>query len=65
MLCVPQAIPDYGSREVVLLCGSLTTCDPGDIFDTVKKLLRHKVRVRSPTLITSKAKEGPRHLGSC
>lgn len=41
-----RAIPEYGQREVVLLYGGLTTCDPGDVFETIKKLARHRVRVR-------------------
>jgi len=40
-----KAIPDYGNREVVLVYGSLTTCDPGDIFETLKKLVKARVRV--------------------
>lgn len=41
-----RAIPEYGHREVVLLYGALTTCDPADVFETIKKLVRHRVRVR-------------------
>ena len=40
-----KAIPEYGNREVVLLYGSLTTCDPNDIFETVRRLVKHKIRV--------------------
>jgi len=41
-----RSIPDYGKREVVIVYGSLSTCDPGDIFDTIKKLVKLKIRVR-------------------
>jgi hypothetical protein len=44
-----RAIPEYGQREVVLVYGSITTCDPADIFDTIAKLVKCKVRVRRLT----------------
>jgi transcription initiation factor TFIIH subunit 2 len=31
-------VPKYGSREIVLLFESLTTCDPGDIFATIDQV---------------------------
>lgn len=29
-------MPSHASREVLILLGSLTSCDPGDIDETVK-----------------------------
>ncbi|RKP07291.1 Ssl1-like-domain-containing protein [Thamnocephalis sphaerospora] len=37
-------VPTHGSREVLVLCGSLTTCDPGNIFDTIDRFKREKIR---------------------
>ncbi|KAI9595811.1 Ssl1-like-domain-containing protein [Syncephalis fuscata] len=37
-------VPPHGSREVLVLFGSLTTCDPGNIFDTIERYKREKVR---------------------
>eukprot|EP00466_Bigelowiella_natans_P016246 jgi/Bigna1/92557/estExt_fgenesh1_pm.C_310030 len=38
-------IPPYGSREILVVMGSLSTCDPGNIFETFKTLQEHKIRV--------------------
>jgi transcription initiation factor TFIIH subunit 2 len=38
-------VPSHGSREVLVVYGSLTTCDPGDIFDTIAQLKKEHVRV--------------------
>lgn len=37
-------MPSHVSREVLLLTGSLTTCDPGDIHTTVKTLAENNIR---------------------
>ncbi|KAJ2722528.1 hypothetical protein GGI07_003235 [Coemansia sp. Benny D115] len=37
--------PMHGSREIVAVVGSLTTCDPGDISQTLEALKRSEVRV--------------------
>lgn len=31
--------PSHASREVLLIMSSLTTCDPGDINETIKVIL--------------------------
>jgi hypothetical protein len=31
-----RQVPTHATREVVVIMGSLTTCDPGNIFDTIK-----------------------------
>ncbi|KAG2173579.1 hypothetical protein INT43_004997 [Umbelopsis isabellina] len=38
-------VPSHGSREVLVIYGSLTTCDPGDIYDTIATLKKENVRV--------------------
>lgn len=39
-------MPPYGSREIVLVCGALSTCDPGDlIVETLPRLKKAKIRV--------------------
>lgn len=37
-------IPNYGHREVIVLFSALSTCDPGDIMDSVKKC--HEANIR-------------------
>lgn len=39
-----QNIPQYGSREVVILASALSVVDPGDVFSTMKKLREAKIR---------------------
>lgn len=38
-------IPSHGSREVVIIFGALTTCDPGNIYETIENLKKENVRV--------------------
>ncbi|KAI8145246.1 Ssl1-like-domain-containing protein [Fennellomyces sp. T-0311] len=38
-------VPSHGSKEILLVFGALTTCDPTDIHDTVNLLQRENVRV--------------------
>ncbi|KAL1718875.1 Ssl1-like-domain-containing protein, partial [Schizophyllum commune] len=38
-------LPTHSSREILLIFGSLTTCDPGDIHDTLDTCVRQKIRV--------------------
>jgi len=38
-------MPPHTSREVLILFGSLTTCDPGDIKSVIKSLKENNVRV--------------------
>ncbi|KAI9831059.1 MAG: hypothetical protein M1826_003957 [Phylliscum demangeonii] len=37
--------PAHGTREVVVVLGALLSCDPGDIHQTVRALVRDRVRV--------------------
>ncbi|OMP09731.1 von Willebrand factor, type A [Corchorus olitorius] len=37
-------IPSYGHREVLILYSALTTCDPGDIMETIQKCKKSKIR---------------------
>jgi len=34
-------MPGHASREVLIVLGSLSTCDPGDIVETIKVCLSH------------------------
>ncbi|RIA95487.1 Ssl1-like-domain-containing protein [Glomus cerebriforme] len=38
-------VPAHGSREILIIMGSLTTCDPGDIYDTIDSLVKENIRV--------------------
>lgn len=38
-------MPSHTSREVLVLFGSLTTCDPGDIQQTIRSLKENNIRV--------------------
>nr|CAG4643949.1 EOG090X05VA [Lepidurus arcticus] len=44
-LQVLQNMPSHTSREVMVIFGSLTTCDPGDISVTLQSLQQKQVRV--------------------
>ncbi|KAK9690235.1 hypothetical protein RND81_09G114500 [Saponaria officinalis] len=37
-------IPSYGHREVLILYSALSTCDPGDVMETIKKCKKSKIR---------------------
>lgn len=37
--------PSHGTREVIIILGALLTSDPGDIHDTIKALIKDRVRV--------------------
>lgn len=37
-------IPSYGHREVLILYSALSTCDPGDIMETIQKCKKSKLR---------------------
>lgn len=39
-----KMIPAHASREVLMVLGSLTTCDPGDIEETIQSLKQENVR---------------------
>ncbi|XP_068665958.1 general transcription factor IIH subunit 2-like [Aristolochia californica] len=41
--CLCQ-IPTYGHREVLILYSALSTCDPGDIMETIQKCKNAKIR---------------------
>ncbi|SCZ95219.1 BZ3500_MvSof-1268-A1-R1_Chr11-2g03363 [Microbotryum saponariae] len=38
-------LPPHGSREVIIILGSLTTCDPGNIHTTIKDVEKDRIRV--------------------
>ncbi|TKX19540.1 TFIIH basal transcription factor complex p47 subunit [Elsinoe australis] len=37
--------PSHGTREVVIVLGALLSSDPGDIYDTIRKCVRERIRV--------------------
>jgi transcription initiation factor TFIIH subunit 2 len=43
-------LPTANSREVLVIFGSLTTCDPGNIHDTVQTIARDNIRVSMVSL---------------
>ena len=40
-----QYIPEYGSRELLIIYSSLSSTDPGDIFNTIEMCKKSRVRV--------------------
>ena len=38
-------LPTHSSREILILFGSLTTCDPGNIHETLEFCIREKIRI--------------------
>lgn len=38
-------VPSHGSKEILIIFGALTTCDPGNIYDTVEVLKKESIRV--------------------
>ena len=42
--CHFRRSPSQGLREVLLVMGSLTSCDPGDIFETIENFRRDGIR---------------------
>ncbi|CAE6517777.1 unnamed protein product [Rhizoctonia solani] len=38
-------LPTHSSREIVIIFGSLTTCDPGDIYETLDSCVKDKIRI--------------------
>lgn len=39
-----KMIPAHASREILMILGSLTTCDPGDITETIQNLKTENIR---------------------
>jgi len=38
-------LPTHSSREILIIFGSLTTCDPGNIHDTLDECVKDKIRI--------------------
>ncbi|KIK67342.1 hypothetical protein GYMLUDRAFT_155763 [Collybiopsis luxurians FD-317 M1] len=38
-------LPTHSSREILIIFGSLTTCDPGNIHDTLDECVKNKIRI--------------------
>ncbi|CAE6452454.1 unnamed protein product [Rhizoctonia solani] len=43
--CFYSHLPTHSSREIVIIFGSLTTCDPGDIYETLDSCVKDKIRI--------------------
>lgn len=41
-----KLLPTHASREILVIMGSLTTCDPGDIFLTVNVRFNYTYKVK-------------------
>ncbi|CAI9719991.1 general transcription factor IIH subunit 2-like [Octopus vulgaris] len=39
-----KQMPSHASREILIIFGSLTTCDPGDILNTIKTVKESSIR---------------------
>ncbi|KAH9935541.1 TFIIH basal transcription factor complex subunit SSL1 [Fomitopsis serialis] len=38
-------LPTHSSREIIVIFGSLTTCDPGNIHDTLAECVKDRIRI--------------------
>ncbi|KAJ3772116.1 Ssl1-like-domain-containing protein [Lentinula raphanica] len=38
-------LPTHSSREILIIFGSLTTCDPGNIHDTLDQCVQNRIRI--------------------
>ena len=38
-------VPEYGHKELLVVYNSLSTCDPGNVFETIKECKENKLRV--------------------
>ncbi|KAF5354650.1 hypothetical protein D9756_005355 [Leucocoprinus leucothites] len=38
-------LPTHSSREIIVIFGSLTTCDPGNIHETLETCVKSKIRI--------------------
>ncbi|KAG6378179.1 Ssl1-domain-containing protein [Boletus reticuloceps] len=38
-------LPTHSSREILIIFGSLTTCDPGNIHDTLDACVKNRIRI--------------------
>lgn len=39
-----RSVPSHTSKEIVIILGSLTTCDPGDIYETIEMMKSNSIR---------------------
>jgi len=39
-----QTVPQHGSKEVLVILASLSTCDEGDVFETIDKMNQNNIR---------------------
>jgi hypothetical protein len=41
-----KLLPSHASKEILVIIGALTTCDPGDINETIR-VRAHRIRARN------------------
>ena len=41
----PSHLPTHSSREILIIFGSLTTCDPGNIHETLDECVKQRIRI--------------------
>jgi transcription initiation factor TFIIH subunit 2 len=44
-LYILRYVPEYGHKELLILYSSLSTCDPGDVFEAIRECKQSKLRV--------------------
>lgn len=42
---VNSHLPTHSSREITIIFGSLTTCDPGNIHETLAECVKDRIRI--------------------
>ena len=63
-------LPTHSSREIVIIYGSLTTVDPGNIHETLEACIKDRIRIAVVALAAEMkickdlcVKTGGKHLG--
>lgn len=41
----PSHLPTQASREILIMFGSLTTCDPSNIHETMEVCVKNRIRI--------------------
>lgn len=49
-----KLLPSHASKEILVIIGALTTCDPGDINETIRVCLCMYTRARMWSIFASK-----------
>ena len=46
-----RLLPSHASKEILIIVGALTTCDPGDINETIKVYINNDIYIYIYTYI--------------